>query len=78
MSLTVILFSKASDLTAHAEISISTHWRQADGLYGPGWMCTLVRVGADLQQGWGKREAGEVRGEDLYLARWSPSLPSKC
>lgn len=51
MSLTGILFSEASDLTPCSRMSIFMFWGQADGLYGPGGLCTLASAGTDLQQG---------------------------
>lgn len=46
-----ILFPKACDLTACAKRGIIILGGQADGLYGPGRLCTLATAGADLQQG---------------------------
>lgn len=68
-SLTDVLFSEAGDLTACASASISVYRGQADGLYGPGRLCTLARVGNDLQQGWERGEGG--RGQRGKITSWS-------
>lgn len=57
LSLTLILISKASDLTVGTKIGIAKPWGQADGLNGPGWLCTVTRAGTDLQQGWGRERS---------------------